>query len=524
MAKEVGISIAKDTKGEDDEEVRTGFGRYLGLPITSIPTIDLDYAVLDAVATYEIFLTKQAQMETLCKKNQYGFLTDCLQVRADIALGAIGKRGIGVDRDHQTVLQERMWKSIQESIQFFCKKYPNVFDYYGSRARKAPPGTVMIKDGTGLPAFKRAGTLEYLKELVEEWKKPDELIPLTPKEMKKTKSADRDKTSWSLSLEPWLQLAKGNEFVDAWTGYADTVQLYGFVKALKGQQEMYADYRVLMRTGRTSCTGRGGGVNIQQWPRKAEFRHLFVSRPGKSLVISDYSAVELCTLASVLIDLYGQSKLGEVLKRGVDPHCYTAAMVMGVCYEEVEAGIKREKPTASRKQRQQGLLQTSLLRSLMEDRRLKQSISEYLEDLDQEDWLDMQEPITGVEMSVEQATELRNKLITVVYPEIGQYLVSKEYMALAHNLGCKWEDVICRFNPDHPAFWYVVQRVVGIVDGLTLKGKGVYPAAMKNRIWTALASLDFWEEPGVDQVDKKQEGNPTLEEDAIRGTGSYSYR
>lgn len=69
-------------------------------------------------------------------------------------------------------------------------------------------------------------------------------------------------------------------------------------------------------------------------------RECFVPRPGYVFAQADYSGLELCTLAQVCIDLFGYSKLADVINSGRDPHTALAASLGGLTYEDGEAARK----------------------------------------------------------------------------------------------------------------------------------------------------------------------------------------
>lgn len=71
--------------------------------------------------------------------------------------------------------------------------------------------------------------------------------------------------------------------------------------------------------------------NLQQIPRKKEFRHCFAAPPGKALVIADYSQIELRIAAEMAND----ETLMGVYQRAEDAHTQTAALVSGVKLDEV---------------------------------------------------------------------------------------------------------------------------------------------------------------------------------------------
>jgi DNA polymerase I-like protein with 3'-5' exonuclease and polymerase domains len=80
-------------------------------------------------------------------------------------------------------------------------------------------------------------------------------------------------------------------------------------------------------TGRLACTN----PNIQQIPNEDEFRSCFVAEQGNTLVIADYSQVELRILAEVSDD----PAFVRAFQEGEDLHRVTAASMFGVTPDEV---------------------------------------------------------------------------------------------------------------------------------------------------------------------------------------------
>lgn len=80
-------------------------------------------------------------------------------------------------------------------------------------------------------------------------------------------------------------------------------------------------------TGRLACTN----PNIQQIPHEEEFRSCFVAEQGNTLVIADYSQIELRILAEVSED----PGFVGAFQEGEDLHRVTAATMFGVNKEEV---------------------------------------------------------------------------------------------------------------------------------------------------------------------------------------------
>ncbi|MGF1471307.1 MAG: bifunctional 3'-5' exonuclease/DNA polymerase [Rubrobacteraceae bacterium] len=80
-------------------------------------------------------------------------------------------------------------------------------------------------------------------------------------------------------------------------------------------------------TGRLACTN----PNVQQIPHEDEFRSCFVAEQNNTLVIADYSQIELRILAEVSED----PEFVRAFREGEDLHRLTAATMYGVGLEEV---------------------------------------------------------------------------------------------------------------------------------------------------------------------------------------------
>lgn len=93
-----------------------------------------------------------------------------------------------------------------------------------------------------------------------------------------------------------------------------------------------ARFETLLETGRTSSS-----PNIQNLPRKGGMRECFVPRPGYVFGSADYEQMELRTVAQVCLAMFGQSRLAEALNAGIDPHLEMAARIVGIDYDEALA-------------------------------------------------------------------------------------------------------------------------------------------------------------------------------------------
>jgi DNA polymerase I-like protein with 3'-5' exonuclease and polymerase domains len=97
-------------------------------------------------------------------------------------------------------------------------------------------------------------------------------------------------------------------------------------------------------SGRTSWAastldGRKIGTNLQNFPRVPGVRECIRAREGYALCSVDYDALELRTLAQVVLSIVGRSRLAERFQANpdFDPHSSFAARMLGISYEEAIA-------------------------------------------------------------------------------------------------------------------------------------------------------------------------------------------
>ena len=89
-----------------------------------------------------------------------------------------------------------------------------------------------------------------------------------------------------------------------------------------------AGYRVAATsTGRATCSG----PNMQQIPRDARFRTLFIPAQGHVLIVADYASMELRAAAFVS----GDPVMTRAFEEGQDLHNITAARMLNTTPDQV---------------------------------------------------------------------------------------------------------------------------------------------------------------------------------------------
>lgn len=100
----------------------------------------------------------------------------------------------------------------------------------------------------------------------------------------------------------------------------------------------------LAASGRTTSSR----PNIQNVGKTPGVREAFVPRTGKVFAQADYEGLELRTLAQVQLNMFGKSRLAEVLLAGQDPHMTVAAQILDITYEEAYKNKSTQKVKEAR--------------------------------------------------------------------------------------------------------------------------------------------------------------------------------
>jgi len=176
--------------------------------------------------------------------------------------------------------------------------------------------------------------------------------------------------------------------------------------------------------------------------------------------------LELRTLAQICLRRYGRSVLADLFRQGIDPHKYTASLLLGLSLEQFG-----QLPIGEQKQARQrakvanfgcsgGLGAASLVSYA------KQSY--------------------GVDLTIKQARDFRKRLITKIYPELKTYLSDHQHSDIAHNLGAT-ESLVRQALPK----WDHIANAARIVSGCDATPDGdVYDQELTDHVWGILAQLN----------------------------------
>lgn len=385
--------------------------------------------------------------------DKFGVLTELIQVGAAVALAQIKRNGMHTD-------QKRLAKTATEHRRRLAvltgklnRKYPGLFklDAKGELKRTAK---------TGAPSKSTKVLDEYLLRAVREI------------EAKTGQAIDIPRTATgqiSKAFDDWESLMGRHPFLDTWWRYEKAMKLCQFLGNLD-VSVIRPHYSVSCRTGRTTCSN----PNVQQIPRGDDFREVIVPVPDYFLLAVDYCFVELVTLAAVCQCRFGFSKLADVIRDGVDPHCHTAGMLLDMPYQEFME-LKKNEPEKFKRWRQAakgvnfgvpgGLGAAALV--------------------------DYARRTYEVEMSLEESQQFRQRLVEDVYPELKLFLADTSLEVLADNLGATLDDVQAAIGAIGADKSCIAGSIRKIAEGRPVKQDGTpYSEYYVERVWDALNELN----------------------------------
>jgi hypothetical protein len=462
-----------------DDPYRLRYGELIDMPATEWPDTELGfwtYAAADPIATLQLAQRQCAISRDLIDPyrsellsdvvRRFGPLTGCLQVQGAVALDYISRMGVQIDLAQAGQVHDQIASLVERHRQQLEQLGgEELFKRYGPRSKQAGQ---LQRTVAGVPRRHAKAIKTQLQRIAKA-----SPVSIRPPRLKDGSCTD--------AVKYWSQHRDLHPFIDAYVCYSEQAKLAQFFQNLDTER-IYPQYRPLVRTGRTSCSR----PNLQQLPRDARFREMIVAPPGYWLLQIDYSVLELRTLAQICLRRYGRSVLADLFRQGVDPHQYTAALLLGETLEQFV-----ERPTAERKQHRQrakavnfgvpgGLGAASLVAYS------KQSY--------------------GVEMEIAQARIFRTRLVKQVYPELDAYLADNQLTDIAQNLHTS-EARVGQALPRRQQI-QIATRVVSGFDATP--GGETYQPDLIAHLWLTLQQLNC---------------NPELEEDlAAHRTGSTLMR
>jgi hypothetical protein len=382
---------------------------------------------------------------------QYGVLSEAVQVAGAVAMADVMNLGMRLD---QAGLRRARGehRRCADAAALRLGAHPGDEDVprrdgWGGLARTA----------TGRPGLRPTVLVDRLRELSGS-------IPGPAGDLSTTNTG-RVSTSTKL----WKRHGSSSVFVNDWVAFERACNPVQFLAQLGDGGRVHPACEPLVRTGRTSCHG----PNIQAAPREGGIRELFVASPGHLLLIADYKAIELRALAAVCESRLGRSAMTDVLRRGIDPHSYAAAMLLGMPLAEFESLRGEDADRYADLRRKAKAINFGIPGGLG-----AAALVDYSRD------------VYGVELTVPEAKDFRRRLTEEVYPELALYLAEDAMALLAGNLSISAEDCWQAFEERGTRPASLAGAVRKVARGQPYRADGnPYDEAFCRRIWDGLGRL-----------------------------------
>lgn len=321
------------------DERRENFGQFVNTNIKNIPEEYLEYAGKDAVVTFHLYNKLRDYIGTHDKYNTQ--LSQHIQVKGDLALLHIYKRGIGFDIKERDAWLEAKQKEM-DAISLRLSDWGLIRGVVGYKSTYAFIIEKLLK--IDVP-------FRHKKLLVEKngdsWYYAERgIIEIEGKNIKVEEGfpiqGEPSRSSQREDLEPFYSIPFIKDFLD----FMELEKATSFVRNIVAPR-IHPKYTLLVNTGRTSCSGGKDACNIQQIPKIGGVRELFIPDEGKVFIDVDYSAIELATLAEVCYSYYGESYMRDRINDGQDLHKYYASVMRNCPIDKVTKQWRQEAKAAN---------------------------------------------------------------------------------------------------------------------------------------------------------------------------------
>lgn len=339
---------------EADARYRQHYRDILGRDFKTVADEDpgwFDYAIRDAEATWQVAMAMLYESMRLASEQevlaaslqQYGLLSEQVQIRGAIALADIERNGIAVDPELRAARAQEIENELLElaiELDGLVSGDPE-FAAIGSPVKRDPDDARPCRTPRGAVKLDTARRDALLERVARRQGEP---VPRTKDGKLSTREDDWARFKGMGKDEQ--DKDTGERFVSVWLRLGKAGRLLGFLPA-EGREHTHPSHRSLLATGRTSCSN----PNVQQLPRQGGIREIYRARPGHVLIGADYGQLELRTLAQHCLDHFGQSRLNEAFEAGEDPHELTAASIVGMSPDAFKA-LKKSDPERYERDRQ----------------------------------------------------------------------------------------------------------------------------------------------------------------------------
>lgn len=323
------INMSATKKGDDVWRLR--YHELDGIPARDFPAEAYEYARFDAEAAFRVHQAQPADCPS--------FRTEPLHVYSSFALYLMTAWGLEIDAEEKHRIEAELDEKLAPqnmSILYECGiLIPAQAARPHKRNRLHAPGC--SKKECSCP-------FKLCKPQPEKLNKKYGLVPLIERICRQhgieiqltdkgTTSTAKDFIKDLAGFHPALQVfAERQDLIKLKTSYMPGLEWpFGSGQVAK---RVHPRYDPLKRTGRVSSQGNTkANAKTALYPSVAiqvadpRVRSVYKPRDGHVYSVCDYTAIDLCSLAQTIYDLYGVSTHREQFNNDVDPHSYLGAVL-----------------------------------------------------------------------------------------------------------------------------------------------------------------------------------------------------
>lgn len=293
---------------KDKDSVRFQFEALDGVPVDQWPQDHLVYAAQDAEGTYLCWRGQDGRARNM---SEDPFKVENLQVAASFALFLMTAKGVEIDEGERQKLVALCEEARKPG------KYVQLLNSGILRPAVAPKLRT-FKNGREPEWTKGEGETRNMKELHA---RIVQICEAHGFEVKLTKTervcADKEVLENLRGFDPVLEEYFQRQLLEKLVGTE--------LPRMGTEGILHPCFNVLVMSGRTSsyATDDYPSGNCQNVDPRA--RSCYRARAGKVLLSIDFSSLEFCSMAQCCWELFGFSRMRELLLAGIDPHAYLGA-------------------------------------------------------------------------------------------------------------------------------------------------------------------------------------------------------
>jgi DNA polymerase family A len=318
------------------------FGELIETPMSFWPVEAQEYAVLDSHAAREVWLDQERENT---ERGVDYFEDEFRQSRAYFWLHLMGCWGFHTNpsdvrefarktqQNYERLRDELLASGIVKERR--TKKKATGLVEISYVKKKAPVQALVVQEklskGQRVPLTKTAEKkIKLLEEALDYETVPARRASIERKIAKCEASITTDKDVCSRSDHPLLKK------------YAELSHYEHMLKSDVPLLQHGTEFPIqakfdLANSGRTRGTIHFGKGNPQNWSTSNGMRECVMPRLGHVFAVGDFSGFELRSWSQVCLWLFGQTRMGQMLNQGLDPHLEMAAKILHISYDEAKA-------------------------------------------------------------------------------------------------------------------------------------------------------------------------------------------